>query len=254
MKKHLGLFFFFLLSLCTAKAQNWGGGVDDSNIHFGFTFQYLSSDFKVFKKPDWQAPFYETDKTDPNHITTTQITSGLKSIMAKSSPGFGIGFVVNSRISDHVDVRLTPSLVFNDRLLQYTYQTPVPQFAYEFKEQKVQATMVDIPLGIKLKSDRRNNFRAYLIGNIKYSMDISSAKKTNDEANAAIEKLLKNQKSFWSYETGIGFDLYFEYFKMSPEIKYSSSFNSILKQDHNAYSSPLDKLMLRHVTFSLYFE
>lgn len=252
------IFMVSCLSVCgPAMAQNWGGGVDDDAIHFGFTFQYLSSQYKVLKKAEWRQPFYEVQgPDDPSPGTPTQITPGLRSIISKSSPGFGVGFVVNTRLSEHADIRFTPVLVFNDRLLNYEYETPataVPNFL-PFKEQKVQSTMVELPLGVKIKSDRLNNFRAYLLGGAKYSMDISSAKKTNDQANAAIDKLLKNRKGFFSYEVGIGFDLYFEYFKMSPEIKYSSSLGSVLKQDNNAYSAPIDKLMLRHVTFSLFFE
>jgi hypothetical protein len=257
MIRKLFLMACCLFICCFAKAQNWGGGVDDDAIHFGFTFQYLSSQYKVFKKAEWRQPFYETQgPDDPSPGTKTQITPGLKSITAKSSPGFGVGFVVNTRLSEHADVRFTPILIFNDRLLDYEYESPavpVPN-SLPFKEQKVQATMVEIPLGLKLKSDRLNNFRAYLLGGAKYSMDISSAKKTNDQGNAAIDKFLKNRKGYFSYEAGIGFDLYFEYFKMSPEIKYSSSFGNVLKQDNNAYSTPIDKLMLRHVTFSLFFE
>lgn len=237
----------FFLAFCSVKAQNWGGGVDDDVIHFGFTFQYLSSEYRVFKVADWQTPIIPP-------LSTAPVTSSLTSINSKPSPGFGIGFVVNNRISDHADVRFTPTLVFNDRLLQYYYAQPIAIGAYAMKEQKVQATMVELPVGIKVKSDRLNNFRAYLIGNVKYSMDISSAKKTNDAAFGDLEKLLKNKKGYLSYEAGIGFDLYFEYFKMSPEIKYSSSFGNILKQEGNIYSAPLDKLMLRHVTFSLFFE
>ncbi|WP_316816001.1 outer membrane beta-barrel protein [Pedobacter nyackensis] len=225
----------------TAAAQNWGGGVDDDEIHFGFTFQYLTSEFKFLKKIDWQKPFIDENG---------RIVSGeLKSLSSKSSPGFGIGFVVNKRLGENADVRFTPTLVFNDRLATYEFaglEAPI--------EKKVQSTMIDIPLGIKLKSDRRNNFRAYVIGGAKYSMDIASKKRSNDDSFAAMEKFLKNKKNFLSCEAGFGVDLYFEYFKMSPEIKLSYALNNVLKNDPSPYSAPIDKLMLRHVTFSLFFE
>lgn len=224
----------------TATAQNWGGGVDDDNIHFGFTFQYLSSEFKFLKKFDWQEPFVENG---------VPVSNELKSLSSKSSPGFGIGFVVNKRLGENADVRFTPTIVFNDRLATYEFaglEAPI--------EKKVQSTMVDIPLGIKLKSDRRNNFRAYIIGGAKYSMDIASKKRSNDDSFVAMEKFLKNKKNFLSYEAGFGVDLYFEYFKMSPEIKLSYALNNILKNEPSPYSKPIDKLMLRHVTFSLFFE
>ncbi|MNY10646.1 hypothetical protein D3C86_1436340 [compost metagenome] len=230
-----------LLAVCSAKAQNWGGGVDDDNLHFGFTFQYIASEFKILKKPDWRTPFNDPD-------TGLPVSGPLKSVSSKSSPGFGIGFVVNQRINENGDFRFTPSLIFNDRLAYYDFE------GTDLIEKKVQATMIDLPLSLKIKSDRRNNFRAYVIGGAKYSMDIASKKKTNDAPNAPMEKFLKNKKNFLSYEAGFGFDLYFEYFKMSPEIKLSYSFSDVLKNDPSPYSAPIDKLMLRHVTFSLFFE
>ncbi|WEK20126.1 MAG: outer membrane beta-barrel protein [Candidatus Pedobacter colombiensis] len=237
----------FLLFLCclavnTVHAQNWGGGVDDDNLHFGFTFQYLASEFKILKKDTWQQPFI-------NPETGMPVSRTLRAISSVSSPGFGIGFVVNKRLGENADLRLTPTLVFNDRLAYYDFEgeeTPM--------ERKVQSTMIDLPLGIKIKSDRRNNFRAYVLGGAKYSMDIASKKRNNDAPNAPMDKFLKNVKNFLSYEAGFGCDLYFEYFKMSPEIKLSYSLNNILKNDPSPYSAPIDRLMLRHVTFSLFFE
>ena len=114
--------------------------------------------------------------------------------------------------------------------------------------------MVDFPVGLKLKSDRLMNFRAYMLGGLKYSIDLASSKKTNDVEAAPIDKLIKNKKSFLSYEAGLGFDIYFEYFKMSPEVKVSYSFNDILKHEDQPYANPIDKAKLRHFTFSLFFE
>lgn len=228
------------MAVQTTSAQNWGGGVDDDNLHFGFTFQYLSSEFKILKKSSWQTPFEENGMP---------VSGRLRALSSESSPGFGIGFVVNQRLGENADVRFTPTLVFNDRLATYEFEgTEAPI------QKKVQSTMIDFPLGIKIKSDRRNNFRAYVIGGAKYSMDIASKKRSNDASFGAMEKFLKNKKNFLSYEAGLGLDLYFEYFKMSPEIKLSYSLNNVLKDDPSPFSAPIDKLMLRHVTFSLFFE
>lgn len=244
-----GLLLVFLFTSSIASAQNWGGGVDDEQVHFGFTFQYTNSLYKVQKKTNWRQPY-----KDPE--TNKSLTDTLNALYGKSSPGFGIGFVVNGRISNHIDVRLTPTLVFTDRLMEYEYQQPTKvNMPFSSLEQKVSATMVEFPLGIKIKSDRRNNFRAYMLYGAKYSMDIASKKKTDDSGQDPIYKLLKNTKSYLSYEAGLGMDLYFEYFKMSPEIKFSYSMNNILNNsDPNPYNAPIDKLMLRHVTFSLFFE
>lgn len=253
MRKTLILLFAFFGTITSAEAQNWGGGVDEKHFNFGFTFQVLSSEYKTLKKPDWRDPYYDLTQNPPE-----QLTEGFRYINAENKVGYGLGFVVNKRISKYTDLRLTPTLVFNDRVLNYQFmrnQTVGAEPEQPARKQIVETTMIDVPLSFKLKSDRRGNFRAYMIGGLKYSMDITSAKKRSNEGKTPLEMLLQNKKNFLSYEGGLGMDLYFEHFKMSPELKYSSTFNSILEHDNNnPYSAPLNKLMLRHVTFSLFFE
>jgi hypothetical protein len=249
MRKAITLFLvFFLFATNFIKAQNWGGGIDDEKFNWGFSFQYISSELKITKNKDWRKPYF--DKELGAYVTDT-----LTAISSPPSVGFGIGFVVNTNLNKNVDIRFTPSLVFNDRLINYDYVNPGtfnpgnPQI-----QKKVQATMVDFPVGLKLKSDRLMNLRAYMIGGLKYSIDLASDKKTNDAEAAPIDKLIKNKKNFLSYEAGLGLDIYFEYFKMSPEVKVSYSFNDILKHENQPYANPIDKAKLRHFTFSLFFE
>lgn len=244
MIKQVSFFLLFsgLFFTASAQQQRWGGGVDDEVIHFGFTFQYVSSEYKIFKKPEWRNPFYDDE-------TSSFVTDSLYSISSPVSPGFGLGFVTNLRIGDHADLRFTPGLVFSDRLLDYQYKDPA-----SFRQQRVQATLVDLPLGFKLKSDRRRNFRAYILAGAKYSLDIVSKKKTNDAGFAPEEKLVKNTRGIVWYEAAIGFDLYFDYFKLSPELKLSNSVRSVLSPENHPYSTPIDKLLLRNLQFSLYFE
>ncbi|MEJ6979189.1 outer membrane beta-barrel protein [Pedobacter sp. P351] len=248
MKKRLQLIILFLsIGVCSfaqsGQGGNWGGGVDEQVFSPGFTFQYLSSEYKIYKKVDWQRPYPNPD------VPGQFLTDSLKSISSPLSPGFGLGFIGAFRLGDNTDFRITPALVFLDRLINYEYADPE-----KFRQQKVATTTVEFPVGLKLKSDRRLNFRAYLLAGGKYSMDIISKKKTDDSGFALTEKFVKNQKNILSYEVGIGFDFYFEYFKLSPEFKLSNSINSVLKAEDHPYSSPLDKLYTRNFQFSLYFE
>ncbi|SHF83360.1 type IX secretion/gliding motility protein PorT/SprT [Pedobacter caeni] len=251
MNMKLLISFVCLFAVTTVKAQNWGGGIDDNNLHFGFTFQYVSAEYKILKKADWR-------EVDVNGWQlNTDFLGKLNYISSKPSSGFGIGFVVNQKVQDNVDLRLTPTLVFSDRTLTYGFVKGVNGSPEEVGVQKKLATtVVDFPLGLKIKSNRRNNFRAYMIGGVKYTMDISSKKKSNNnEVTDPMEKFVNNRRNFLSYEAGLGMDLYFEYFKMSPEIKLSYSFDSVKKNEvSHVFSNPIDRLMLRHVTFSLFFE
>ena len=137
MTKRFTLFILVtvIFSSDTFAQQSWGGGVDNEPFHFGFTFQFISSEYKVMKKSYWRADF-----PDPEGLNNKP---SLYSISSPVSPGFGLGFVSNYRLGNNADIRFTPALVFSDRLIDYEYES-----AEEFMQQKVQSTLVDFPLGI----------------------------------------------------------------------------------------------------------
>jgi hypothetical protein len=119
-------------------------------------------------------------------------------------------------------------------------------------DKPVQATMVEFPLSLKLKSDRIQDFRAYVMAGVKYSDAIGSKK--NKPETDPLDAILTNKNGFGSYELGLGCEIYFEYFKLMPEVKLSNSFGNILTPENNPFSSPISKLSLHTVTFSLIFE
>lgn len=236
------LFITLILMGCSnfLFAQAWGGGADQNDLSFGFSFSYVQSSFKIVKQPNWRTPFFDTE-------LGTYATTPLTSISSKNTPGFAVGFLTRYRLTEHLEARITPSLVFSDRSVSYTYQDPSQDVT-----KSVQTTTVDFPLQLKLKSDRIGNMRAYLVGGLKYSGAIGSKK---DEPNTApTERLLRNIRGYSSYEAGIGFDIYFEFFKLSPEIKLTNSFGNMLVADNTPYAVPINKLTLHSFMFSLFFE
>ncbi|WP_158824840.1 outer membrane beta-barrel protein [Mucilaginibacter lacusdianchii] len=237
-----------VLALCVwmgkagyAQVQAWGGGADQNDLSFGFSFQYIKQDYKIIKKPDWRTPF-----VDPE--TNRNVTTPLTGISSKSVPGFSVGFITRYRLTEHLEARVTPSLVFADRQLDYAFEDPKENIS-----KVISSTQVDMPLLLKLKSDRIRDFRAYLIGGIKYSTAIGS-KGQSDANEALMQKRVKNVRGFASYEAGIGCDIYFEFFKLSPEIKLANSFGNVLVPENHPFSSPIDKLFLHSLIFSLHFE
>ncbi|WP_345947860.1 outer membrane beta-barrel protein [Mucilaginibacter sp. PAMB04274] len=222
------------------KAQSWGGGADQNDLSFGFSFQYIRQDYKIIKQPDWRTPI-----RDPE--TGNNLTSPLTSISSRSTPGFSVGFITRYRLSENLEARTTPALVFADRELNYTFENGSDNLT-----RQVQTTSVDVPLLLKLRSDRIGNVRAYILGGVKYSMAVSKGKP--DENEAPLQQRLRNTRGFASYEAGFGFDIYFEYFKMSPEIKVGNSFGNVLVGGNTPLAAPINKLFLHSLMFSLHFE
>jgi len=234
------LLFATLLLSQLVKAQAWGGGADDNKVSFGFSFQYVNQNYKIVKKPDWRKPFYDTE-------LNRNITDSLTSITSRSSPGFAVGFITRYRLSENLEVRTTPSLVFADRELNYTYKTQTQD-----ANRQVQSTTVEIPLLLKLRSDKIGNVRAYIVGGAKYSLAVSKGKVDDNEE--PLSRKVRNNRGFASYEAGFGCDIYFEFFKMSPEIKVGNSFGNVLIAENTPFSNPISKLFLHSIMFSLHFE
>jgi hypothetical protein len=54
------LFITLILMGCSNLlfAQAWGGGADQNDLSFGFSFSYVQSSFKIVKQPNWRTPFF----------------------------------------------------------------------------------------------------------------------------------------------------------------------------------------------------
>lgn len=239
-------FFLCLLAMffsVTILAQeNWGGGVDDEALHFGFFFYNVNSDLVIQKKDNWR------DSYDASAVGRAPVVSdSLSSLSSLYQPGFGIGVITNFRLSENVDFRFTPSLSFVNYLVYYEYTQ-----TRDVLKKKTSSTLIDIPLMLKLKSDRRKNFRSYLIGGPKYTYALGGTKADIDLPEQ--DKSLAFKKGVLSCDIGVGFDFYFENFKISPEVKYAQSFGNILKSDDTMFSRPIDRIYRRTFQISVYFE
>jgi hypothetical protein len=160
------------------------------------------------------------------------------------SPGFSLGFIVNYRITDLLDFRVTPKVAFYEHTLRYRYTDETPA------EQKlVETTMVELPLLLKYKSERRGNVRMYMIGGAKPGLEASGKKEVESRtSNLGITGMNL------SLEAGFGFDLYYPLFKFSPELRFSRGIVNILENTTNKYGQPLERLNTNTITLYLLFQ
>lgn len=232
--------------------QRWGGGVDDETLHFGFSFHYISADYKITLKPDWQVPFESPDGS--------WTADSLYQVYSPFYNGVGLGLLADLKITENANIRFTPSLVFSNKTVNYGYMPYTDNSNNTSSHDRqltalVRASYIDLPLLLKFKSDRKGNYRGYLISGGKYSINVVSSKRYDDANFVPVEKLLKTKPGYFSYEAGIGFDLYFDFFKMSPEIKWVQSIGNLLDpREPNMYNHPIDRLTLRNLQISLFFE
>jgi hypothetical protein len=86
-----------------------------------------------------------------------------------------------------------------------------------------------------------------MVGGIKPAIEIGSNKKDKGTQD------LRTNNVDLSVDYGFGFDLFYEYFKLSPELRFSHGISNMLVKDTNIYSTALQRLSSHTVSFYLYF-
>jgi hypothetical protein len=166
--------------------------------------------------------------------------------------GFGLAGIHTLRLSPRFEVRaIFPQLLFAYKNLTYHIKYPdASKNEQAVMTKKVESILLGLPVHIKFRSDRINNFRVYMFGGAKFEYDLAS----NSTARKA-EDLVKLKKYDFGVEAGVGFNFYFPVFILSPEIKISNGISNVHSRDVNLkYSSAIDQLNSRMIVFSLIFE
>lgn len=200
---------------------------DDRRFSYGFMIGIHSSAFQL-KYSD----AFVTDAFDTVYA-----------VHPKWSGGFSLGFIVNLKVEEYLDFRLTPKVSFYDNAVEYVYTDR------SVDEQKVESTIVEFPFLAKYKSVRRGNVRMYMIGGITPGIAATGKKSVESTADR-----LDIEKVNLSLEAGFGFDLYYPLFKFSPEIRFSRGLTNLLSDSETIYNQPLKSVTLNTVTVYLLFQ
>ena len=205
---------------------------DEKQYYFGIILGYNTSHYSITHHPY----FLSRD-------TVSVVNS-------QNSGRIHLGIMANWQLSKHLDLRFYPlNLIFSEKKFGYTQKyTGDPSTAYE--TQNVESIVMSFPLQVRLKSDRINNFRVYTLAGMKYDFDLASNSGARNSDN-----IVKVNKSDYGLEGGIGFQFFFPYFILSPEIKFSYGLTNVHSRDESLrYSNVIDKMNSRMILFSLHFE
>jgi hypothetical protein len=225
---------------------------DQDVIHFGFV---LGADLSyVTIRPIADLNTHNFDSTWIPDIIPLPDSAKVLSITTSPSAGFVISIVSNLRLSENFDLRFIPSLTFGDRDIIYTINTYRKETTSEkIITKRVPSTYVNFPLEIKFKSDRYNNFRAYLMGGAQYTLDLASQAKKREQRNAD-QKIVKFNQNDVYLEVGVGCDIYNEWFKLGLEVKMMYGLFDQLKRENNLYTNSIQSLKSKIFQFSVTFE
>lgn len=159
-------------------------------------------------------------------------------------PGFTMGIETNLRLSNHFDLRFTPTLTLGSKSIVYQRPRGV------VNQLDVESTLLEFPLYIKFKSVRLTNWRAYVIGGGKYIYDLSNKINADD----ASEYPVKLRPHDVTAEVGFGMDFYLPYFKFSTQVKASFGFLDLKHPENNVFNNAIDHMNSRSVFIQFLFE
>jgi hypothetical protein len=229
--KALIVLFIFASIPVFAQKSKWAErnnpNYDQRKLTYGFLIGLHSTSYQLKYADVFGTPKYDT----------------LHSIVPSWKPGFSLGFIVNYRLNEQLDLRITPKVGFYEHEVTYRYTDNSPD-----KRKLVETTMVEFPLLLKYKSERRGNVRMYMVGGIKPAIQASGQKELENEES--LEVKLSNLH----LEAGFGFDLYFPLFKFSPEIRFSRGLVDILENRSNPFGTPLRRVNTNTITVYFLFQ
>jgi hypothetical protein len=200
----------FNLSAQTQKVKNQPYG-DHKLYHFGITvgmnFQDINLTNSGFVGENGETWF----GTIPNY-----------------SPGFTVGLVGDLYLNPYMNLRFTPTLSFGDKIFEFVN----PSTEEHFKT-TVRSNYLMVPLDLKFRSMRLNNYRPYVIAGAYSVLDLGLKK---DEPI-----LLKRMD--YGLSIGLGCDFYLPIVKVIPEIRFCFGLGNIIEKNR---SDLQDKDLLKY--------
>ena len=234
MKRILILFILISsISFSQRAKQQLYKNFDKRLIHFGFMLGVNSSDFNVYPKVNAYEQY------------------GITSISNDAQPGGQLGILTTVKLgTPTIRFRFIPTLSFQERVLNYT-SIDTFNFPKGIGQQRINSTNLDFPMMLQFRTRRYNNFTAYSLIGMQYSMDLQSQE---DASQNFYDPFIKIKRNDWQGQIGAGIEFFAPFFKFGMELKYSQGFKNSFIQDFTTVANPIDRLYNRGWTFSIIFE
>lgn len=170
-------------------------------------------------------------------------------IRSESSPGFNVGLIGDLKLHNNVSLRIEPGLSSNTKKLYFTNI----EGGEKDSLRTLSSTYLRIPLLLKFSTNKFRNIRPYVIGGVSYDYNFSS---NQDNPDDNFEGEFRMKKNNFTYEVGVGIDIYLYYFVFSPSIRGVFAINNELVRDNtpnSPWTEPIDYMGTRGVFLKLAF-
>ena len=168
----------------------------------------------------------EFENVGPQTITLEDGTTQQQTIVCDAdrwNAGFSVGVLADLRLSNHLNLRFSPTMHFGAKHLMFHNLTTLDQQGHPREErQDMKNTYVSFPLDVKFSAERWNNYRPYLMAGVNPMINLTS--KNQD--------FIQLKRSDVYLEIGMGCDFYLPFFKLIPELKFCYSLGDAIDHKH----------------------
>ena len=163
------------------------------------------------------------------------------------SAGFTVGLTADLYLNPYMNLRFTPMLCFGDMGFEFVEPTTKQTFITD-----VRSNNLVLPLDLKLRSMRLNNYRPYILTGVYSAINLG---RKRDEPI-----LLKPMD--YGVSIGLGSDFYLPFVKVIPEIRFCFGLSDLLEHNRTdltdytlvKYPTALSKGISRMIIFTFNFE
>ena len=137
--------------------------------------------------------------------------------------GFSVGVLADMRLSNHLNLRITPTMHFGAKHLTFHNLSNLDPEGFPHEEtQDMKNTYISFPLDIKFSAERWNNYRPYVMAGVNPMVNLTSKN----------QEYIQLKRSDLFFEVGLGCDFYLPFFKLIPELKFCYSLRDAIDTGH----------------------
>lgn len=227
--------FLLLCGISTSMvAQTYGKHPFDSkNFHLGFQMGLNWNGYNLKEQ-----------------INTYDQSVLLRQIEVLPRWGMSFGMIANFNLKDYAALRIVPGISLEQRDFNYFFEDAVaPVDTVGPINRKIEAAYFNLPVMMQWRTKYWNRSRLYVLTGAQIGFNLQSDKKVLDDPNR-----LKINTEDISLVLGIGWNLYGDRLKLSPEIRYSFGLFDIYQPLNTTHATAISHLYSQVLTFSINFE
>lgn len=204
---------------------------DQKLFHLGFTVGLSTQDLILS---------HSGAVTTDNNVWFAEIPS--------YSPGLSVGIIADRYINQYMNLRIVPTLNFGEKRFVFKDQKGL----HNNFETTIKNNYLSLPIHMRFNSERLNNIRPYVLAGGYVNTQIGGQK----------QPVIKLTNVDYGIEIGLGCNLYFPLFKLSPELRFSFGLKDLLEKDRSdladksllIYTEALNSAKSRMITLTFNFE